>query len=194
MLCGYCNMAVRKEAEAFYFLFLMETSICLQHCGLTEAVKQALKGLIRQEVLLGPGSVLSSFLITPLNRLYLNSASFHFYPLPSLSLHLPLHTSPSSIWLPSPPPTTSTPPASSSFSSSASLLSHWHHTLLPSPENHFKQPAPSKPTVSQPGSQFSQPASQPFCFDLKLLSSQSQGCFPLLIHIKDPLKLPKFPF
>lgn len=71
-------------------------------------------------------------------------------------------------------------------------LSHWHHTLLPSPENHFKQPAPSKPTVSQPGSQS---ASQPaFCFDLKLLSSQSQGCFPLLIHIKDPLKLPKFAF
>lgn len=32
-------------------------------------------------------------------------------------------------------------------------LSHWHHTLLPSPENHFKQPAPSKTTVSQPGSQ-----------------------------------------
>lgn len=50
-------------------------------------------------------------------------------------------------------------PPTAFSSSSASLLSHWHHTLLPSPENHFKQPAPSKPTVSQPGSQFSQPAS-----------------------------------
>lgn len=51
-------------------------------------------------------------------------------------------------------------------------------------------------SVSQAVSQAaSKAASQrAFCFDLKLLSSQSQGCFPLLIHIKDPLKLPKFAF
>lgn len=155
-------------------------------------------------------------LCEPLFLLFLyHPSDFSLSPLPCISTSYPFHSFfshfyllllllsflfSSSIYPSSAPPSPGSPSSVRSpsctpphlLSPRAPPLSHWHHTLLPSPENHFKQPAPSKPTVSQPGSQW---ASQPaFCFDLKLLSSQSQGCFPLLIHIKDPLKLPKFAF
>lgn len=118
------------------------------------------------------------------------SASFHFYPPPPffslLSLHLPLHTSPSSIRLPSTSPRLL-------LLQCVSLVPLTPHTA-PIPRKPL-QTASTIKAHSQSARQPVQPASQAaFCFDLKLLSSQSQGCFPLLIHIKDPLKLLKFAF
>lgn len=84
--------------------------------------------------------------------IYFHSSCFLVLPFHLSSTLLSLGSS-SPVHLPSWPPF-----------SWPSPLSHWHHTLLPSPENHFKRPASSKPH-SQPASQ---PVSQPASLLLRL--------------------------
>lgn len=139
----------------------------------------------------------SSFLIIALIHLYLCLSSllhllslslvFHFYSLLLLSCPLLpsiLHSSEPGL------PEPYTFAVMAPLLLTVSLVPLTPHTASIPPKTTSNGQRHQSRTVSQPGSQS---ASQPaFCFDLKLLSSQSQGCFPLLIHIKDPLKLLKF--
>lgn len=138
------------------------------------------------------------FFVISLMLLYLNvSKIFHFFthlppPTPLFKL-FPLFSpapdyTPANVQLPS--CTTSLPLLHELLLCPTDTARCSHPPKTTSNEQRHQRPQSVSQAVSQAASKAAiQPA---FCFDLKLLSSQSRGCFPLLIHIKDPLKRPKF--
>lgn len=119
---------------------------------------------------------------------FLSPLSPYFFPSPSI---YPSSAPPSS-GCPDPVRSPSWPPLLERLPCPTDTTHCSHPPKTTSNSQRHQSPQSVSQAVSQPASKA---ASQPaFCFDLKLLSSQSQGCFPLLIHIKDPLKLPKFAF